>query len=57
MSKCMVTFSLGELHVHTTPLHLLPISLNMGTEEVSVYKWENKETHIFFSRFKSNALL
>jgi len=35
----------------------LSISLNMGTEEVSVYKWENKETHIFFSRFKSNALL
>jgi len=42
----MLTFSL-ELYnnhhvpiVHTTHLHLLLISLNMGTGEVSVNKWK-----------------
>ncbi len=32
--------------VHTMPLHLLPMSLNMGTRELSVNKWENKVTGI-----------
>lgn len=41
----------------TLHLHLQLISLNMGTEELLVNKWENKVTQIFFCKLKSSALL
>ncbi len=48
-SKCMVTFSLELIimfTVHTTTLHLLLISLNTGTGELSVNNWEKNDTYL-----------
>jgi len=52
---------------HTTPppLCVILISLNMGTGDVSVNKWENKVTRylfekvtqLFCSKFKNNVLV
>jgi len=34
--------------VHTTSRHLLQLSLNMGTGELSVNTWENKATYVTY---------
>ncbi len=40
---------------HTTPLHLLPIFLNMVTGELPVNTQENKVTGITYCIWKSNS--